>query len=681
MKASSKQAAAAPFFVLTSFLAVCAAQLPAQEETAPSRQWAILIGVEKYQRASPLRFTANDAVQIAQTLRARGGFDPDGIVQITDDAADPALRPEKANLLRLLPLWLAKAGPDDKVIVYFSGHGFRDSQGKAYLAPSDVDPADPAATGIPIEWLRGQIAACRAAFKLLILDACHAGSEKGEESGQGVAAEVLGQAFHNLEGVVTLASSTADEKSQIWEEKEQSLFSYWLKQGLKGHADLDGDGNVDIDELYKYLSRSVRQTAAAWFPLKQNPVRIVRPGTLDVPVVVHLRPQRLREMLADMGELLADSIREKKFQRVGVLEFTNDTRLGELLGADYGLLGKYCSDELERQLEDFANGKFALVDKHRLRTALEQQGFGVGDLGSASKLRQLANDAGDMPVLALGTLRSRTGRIVHVQCKLLQTTSDELAGVVGGTAALNESEWAMLGRSVAVRPDDRRPEPGMGAEASAEDQLVHRLDERAEGPHPLLDSQFPFRVKLMIDGKERKGVFRGNDYFVPLRKGEVYEIWLENNSDQIVLLRLLVDGLNTLPEKETTKGVTTVIIGKRVDLDQARHWELDPRIARVMAVRGFVTQVGPQGKIKQFTVVDADQSLAARQKFTDQIGLITAAFYAPKARPRGALGTAAGEERTEAIGKAHEYLPGNLLGVVHIRYVDADAPEVRDQLH
>ena len=37
--------------------------------------------------------------------------------------------------------------------------------------------------------------------------------------------------------MATLASSTGDEKSQIWDDKEQSLYSYWLNQGLKGHAD------------------------------------------------------------------------------------------------------------------------------------------------------------------------------------------------------------------------------------------------------------------------------------------------------------------------------------------------------------------------------------------------------------------------------------------------------------
>jgi caspase domain-containing protein len=641
----------------------------------PGKQWAILIGIEKYERANPLRFTVNDVVQIGQTLRVRGGVDPANILQITDDSD---YHPTKVGIMQALSDWLRKPGPQDDLIVYFSGHGFRDADGKAYLAPIDVDPADPAASGIPLEWMREQIAGCHAHFKLLVLDACHAGSEKGEQKSLGLAAEEMGQAFRNLEGVVTLASSTAAQKSQIWEDKEQSLFSYWLNQGLKGHADADSDGNVDIDELYKFVSRSVRRTAELRFPLKQDPVRIVRTGTLDVPVVLHLVPQRLKQMLDDMAEQLSESILEQKFAKVGVLEFTNDTKLGELLGADFGLLGKYCADELEKDLVDYGNGKYSLVDKNRLRAALEAQGFALKDLGSTERLQQLSHDAGFVPVIALGTLRNRAGRIVNVQCKLIQTNSDDLAGLVGGTAALNESEWAMLGRSVALRPEDRRPAAPTidAAPKPADDALIGRLDEKAAGAHPLADPTFPYRVKLVIKGQERKGVFRGNDYFVPVRKGEVYEIWLENNSGNTVLLRLLVDGLNTLPEPEGTKGVTTMIVGKRVNLDEARAWELDPNYARVTAVRGFVTEVSVQGKLKEFTVVDAEQSLAARQKFTSQLGIITAAFYAPKSGSRGALGTAAGEERNEKIERGHHLVPGNLISVVHIRYVDADSPEL-----
>jgi hypothetical protein len=379
-------------------------------------------------------------------------------------------------------------------------------------------------------------------------------------------------------------------------------------------------------------------------------------------------------VITDTAEQLADAIEERKLSKVGVLEFINDTKMGELLGADFGLLGRYCAEELERRLADYGEGKFNVVDRRRLQTALREQGFKLDDIGSPEKLKELSGRAEGMPLIAMGTLRNRSGRLVNIQCKLLRTDSDQLAGSAGGAATLNESEWAMLGRSASVSPQDLRPEPTLPGQKpiSREQQIVKNLDQRGEGPHPLLSADFPYRVKLMVGGQERKGVFRGNDCFVPLRKGEVYEIWIENRSGKTVLMRLLVDGLNTLPEKETTKGVQSILVGKRVNLDEAQAWELDPGYATLYAVRGFVTEVGVQGKLREFTVVDADQSLAARQKFTDQIGIITAAFYAPASGARR-VGTGLGKERREEILESRHLTPGNLLSVVHIRYVEADA--------
>ena len=668
-------------------------QTPEAPHKPPGRQAALLIGVEKYEKAPPLTYIGNDVARLAETLRMRGGFDQ--VAEIADTVELPSALPRRQILMSRIPEWLADRSPEDTVIVYFSGHGFRAADGAMYLAPLDIDPADLTGTGIPVAWIRDQIARCAAGLKLLVLDACHAGSAKGEAEGEAnLSAQDL-DLFEKLEGVVTLASSTADQPSQIWKEKRQSLFSYWLNQGLKGHADADANGEVDIDELNKYVFDNVTQTARLQLSGRQTPVRKVGLGTPGAPTIVYLQPQKLKQVLADMSQQLADSAAEHKLSKIGVLEFTNDTKLGELLGADYGLLGRYCAEQLQDGMVREEHNRFKVVDRRRLQQALHAQQFTLADLGSGEALKELGRRAGEMPAVALGMLRGRAGRMLSLRCQLIETEGNEVAASVGGTAWLSESEWAMLGRSVDVREEplpDIMPEDNEPPRPLA-DVIVDRMDQLAKGPHPLSDPNFPFRVWLMVGGKERQGQFRGNDYFVPLRRGETYEIWIENRTGRRVLMRLLVDGLNTNLEQEGPpetsspgdKGLSTEIIGKHVNLEEARAWVLDPnspqqrrqRNRNLFAVRGFVTKTGRQGKMAQFTVADADRSLAARQKFTDQIGLITAAFYAEQVMPRAAaapgIGTEAGriiEENLEEIRAS----VGPLLAVVNIRYYDAERP-------
>ena len=683
---------------------------PCRAADQPGEAWALLIGVEKYEKATPLRFTVNDVKQLSATLTTRGGIPAARILEITDRRTEKALQPRKESILKQLPAWLEKPGERDSIIVFFSGHGFRDADGKLYLAPLECDPDDPTSTGIPVEWLRGQLASCKAAFKLLILDACHAGSEKGETS-RSVAANELGAQFEDLDRVVTIASSKASEKSQIWDAKEQSLFSYWLNQGLRGHADRDGNGSVDIDELYEFVSRSVKRTAEFRFSLPQTPVRIVRAGIDGVPEVLKLRPQALKSMLSDVAEQLSYAMEEQKFSKVGVLEFINQTPAGEeRLGANFGLLGKYCAEELERQLQDRGTGKYSVVERRRLQEALKKSNFQLASLGSTKSLKAVSDQAGGMPVIVIGSLVSRQGRLVRLQCKLQQTENDTDLGVsTSSSAALSESEWAMLGRSAAVQPNDRSQELTLttvnnpSTPDRQQERVINRLDQSSNGGHVLLDPKFPFKVKLLVGDKERPGVFRGNDCFIPVRRGEVYQIVVENRSNQVAMMRLLVDGLNTLPEKGysggsrpnsssqqtgqgtfTTqngadKGIVMESWGQHVNLDEARAWVLDPNARElrggppVWTIKGFATATGADGKMRQFEIVDADKSLAARQQFTESIGLITVAFYHAASGSRGALGTQAGAEVNVDLTERAGLKIGELLGVAHLRYVDADA--------
>ena len=419
-----------------------------------------MTNLEKYTKANPLSFTVNDVRQLSETLRTRGGYQKENILEITDKGANKAAQPFKESILDGLSSWLTKAGPEDTILVYFTGHGFQDKAGKMYLAPIDCDPQDPAATGIPIEQVREQIAGCKAGLRVLVLDACHAGSEKGDSEVRSLTTKDLESVFENLEGVVTLASCKATEKSLIWEDRQQSLFRYWFNQGLKGHADQNTDGAINIDELYGFVERRVRRTAHARFRRPQTPVRIVRTGVTGVPNIVKLQPQELKTTLADIAEQLAIALDEQQQKRVGVLEFTDETKINELLGGDFGLLGKLCSQELETSLiAQSEAGQFRVVDRKKLLQAMNDQKFQLKDFNSNVKLVSLSRSAGGLPVLATGAFKGRSGRIMHLQCKRHSTESDDVLGEAGGTVALTENQWAMLGRSTAVRPEDRpRPE-------------------------------------------------------------------------------------------------------------------------------------------------------------------------------------------------------------------------------
>ena len=668
----------------------------ADSDSGPKRQWAILIGIEKYHRANHLRYTINDVKQIARALCDYGYCQRDDILELLETASNPKDQPLKSSIMAQVRDFLVKPGPEDHVLVFFSGHGFRDDDGKLYLAPIDCDPKNAPATGVSVQWLREQIAGCKAEFKLLILDACHAGSEKGDDDTPSVSAKDLGDPFKDLTNVVTLASSTGDQKSQIWEDMQQSLYSYWLVQGLKGNANKDGDANITIDELYEYLHRRVKGTAKSHFPRPQEPVRIVRSGTPGVPVVVQLRPRgSLKSVLADMAESLDRDIKLRKLSTVGVLEFTNGEITGEALGSDFGTLGKYCEKELHRQLSELSLGAYSLVDRRTLLEAASKRKFGVKDLRSVDDLKAVAVEVGGMPVVAVGNLSNREGRVVSVSCNLKRTDQNTSSGTAAGTARLNTDEWAMLGRSVAVEAGDATVPQYLVGTVSPADRATERWDERSQDAHPLKDPDFPYRVQIMVNDQEREPSFKGNRAYVGLRPGEAYEIAIENHAAQPMFLRLLVDGRNTLPELVATKGMDVEAAGNKpqhlpaqvVNLTEARAWYLEPAtydsrqqkvIPKEYRVRGFFSQTGQSGKYNAFEVGELTDSLEARQQFGDQMGIITAAFYRGVSKgDRGrTLITKLGKEYNENVEHYYgDLVPGKPDAIIHLRYVKPEAIE------
>jgi formylglycine-generating enzyme required for sulfatase activity len=236
------------------------------------QKWAVIIGVNKYERAASLRCSVADAKALNEVLTSAAcGFPADNIRLLVDGAPGDSL-PNRSNLIAALGSWLRLAGPEDLVLVYFTGHG-KDNGTESFLLPCDVIEGDLLLTGVSISYVRQQLELCKAKRKILVLDMCHSGG-KGDEAMTATTQNALQQGA----GMVTLASCTVNEKSFEWEEKGRSVFSYYLTEALAGGADVDRDRNgyVSVGETYTHTVEGVRRwcgrTGNAQTPVKREDV-------------------------------------------------------------------------------------------------------------------------------------------------------------------------------------------------------------------------------------------------------------------------------------------------------------------------------------------------------------------------------------------------------------------------
>jgi len=239
-------------------------------------KWAVVVGVGRCldSQIPDLKYPAADARLVADVLSNSCGYPAEQVLLICDDQAEKHLRPSCANLRKTIPNSLKQANEGDTVVVFYSGFGFVDEHGHGILATADCEKARLAETGFPVDDLRDMLDQCKAMQKLMILDCGHGPSKKGKKS-IGASSAELGLALRNAHGLITLGSCAKNESSAEWESKQHGLFAYLLADGLKGKADLDENGLVDSDELYRFLAAKVPVTALWEVGKEQNPVRCI----------------------------------------------------------------------------------------------------------------------------------------------------------------------------------------------------------------------------------------------------------------------------------------------------------------------------------------------------------------------------------------------------------------------
>ena len=225
-------------------------------QTVP-RGYALVIGVGDYlnlDESQQLPFAESDAREMFRVLISQegGAFPPENVRVLTGEQAS------LAHIRQALEEWLPSvAAPDDRVVVYFVGHGFV-KDGRGYLAPWDVDPSRLGETAYPMAAL-GDVMANRiqARWKVLFTDACHSGKINAAETTN----EALDQQLNSLPQNF-LNFSAARERQQAYYDTGLAtgfgVFTYYLTRALLGDADDDPcDGLVTANEVIEWVRTSV----------------------------------------------------------------------------------------------------------------------------------------------------------------------------------------------------------------------------------------------------------------------------------------------------------------------------------------------------------------------------------------------------------------------------------------
>jgi tetratricopeptide (TPR) repeat protein len=238
------------------------------------KSWAVVIGVENYLVAPKVPGALESAHAMAAALRELG-FDE--VIELQDKDAS------SKRFLQILNDYLPrKVGRQDRVVIFFAGHGgvTQDSQSKelGYLVPWDAQ-VNNTAKAITFDHLKEFSRRSASKHMLLLFDANIRGWE------------VTAPQQLSLEGRLSPEDDTEKRAVQVLiaAEKDETVeripgtspFVKALVAGLKGAADLNKNGWVMASEL----AAQVRQDVEAGTKGAQHPQFVQLEGDGDVVLV------------------------------------------------------------------------------------------------------------------------------------------------------------------------------------------------------------------------------------------------------------------------------------------------------------------------------------------------------------------------------------------------------------
>lgn len=225
------------------------------KKTYYRESWAVIVGINDYQNWPRLRYCVNDADSVEQMLLTQYGFKKSNIIKLLNKEAT------RERIVWALGDQLAdanKVGKDDRVFVFFAGHGATRKlpSGKelGYIVPVDAEAEASQAKSISMTQLQEFCELIPAKHLYFVIDSCYSGlalTRAGGASSKN--ANYLEEITRRMARQI-LTAGGADQQVADNGPGGHSIFTWTLLQGLQGLADTDGNSAITASELGAYIS-------------------------------------------------------------------------------------------------------------------------------------------------------------------------------------------------------------------------------------------------------------------------------------------------------------------------------------------------------------------------------------------------------------------------------------------
>jgi len=281
-----------------------------------AEKFALVIGCNEYQdpKLPRLQAPSGDIQDLAALIKNPEIGNFNNVVTLLN-------KPFSTVSLEIAKLFTNK-NKDDLLLLYFSGHGVLDEQGRLYFAMQDTVRNLLSGSAISANFVHDEMDNSRSKRQLLILDCCHSGAfSRGTKSaiGQKVITNSTFKSDSYGRAVLTATDSTqyAWEGNKFVGTTENSLFTHYLLDGLRtGNADRDRDGKITPDELYNYTYEKVRNDTKKQKPQfwvygqegKQITVAFAPTSRAETPIGIKEKRENLD--IDEVAELLTKQNRD-----------------------------------------------------------------------------------------------------------------------------------------------------------------------------------------------------------------------------------------------------------------------------------------------------------------------------------------------------------------------------------